>query len=205
MDDALKQRLVGATILVVLAVIFLPFVLDGSGMVKPTEPLSINLPDSSSENTVTITLKPKNKALASSSKPQLASKPVVEVKAVEPVSEKKAVSETDTSPTPRIEPKLTPKPTPSKVNSSQPTAAITITSGQWIVQLGSFSQRGNAQALRDQLINKGYQSFVEASGQGSRKVFRVRVGPITSREAAETIRKKLKLNEKRDALVMAYP
>jgi len=187
-EQALKQRLVGASVLVVLAVIFLPLLFDGSGMAKPTAPLSLDLPDASAENTVTITLKPKQVK----AKPKVVTKPIV----VKPKPAAKPVQIA----TPVIEPKASVKP---KVTAKPVIKASA--KEQFVIQLGSFGQRGNAQTLRDKLINRGYKSFVESSGQGSSKVYRVRVGPESSRERAEAIRIKLQKNEKRKGLVMSYP
>lgn len=192
MEEALKQRLVGASVLVVLAVIFLPLLFDGSGMAKPTAPLSLDLPEANAENTVTITLKPKpvkNTVVADT--PRLETKPVVKAQP-EPTPVVQRLME------PITKPAVKPKPAVKTVKSS-------VDKGQWVIQLGSFSQRSNAQALRDKLINHGYKSFVESSGRGSTQVYRVRVGPESSRERAEAIRKKLHKSEKRNGLVMAYP
>ena len=191
MEEALKQRLVGASVLVVLAVIFLPLLLDGSGMAKPTAPLSLDLPEASADNTVTITLKPQ----------KVASKPTVVKPA--PVSKPKPVQKPVAKPAPK--PEVKPKPEPKPVPKPQAKKVSDAGGSQWVVQLGSFGQRSNAQTLRDKLINLGYKSFVEASGQGSAQVYRVRVGPESSRERAEAIRIKLQNKEKRKGLVMIYP
>ena len=188
MEEALKQRLVGASVLVVLAVIFLPLLFDGSGMAKPTAPLSLDLPEASAENTVTITLKPQVPAPVVSA-PPVKPKPTPQ-KAIA-ISKPKPVVKAIAKPVPNN------RPAPQKPSAAK--------GAQWIVQLGSFGQRSNAQALRDKLINLGYKSFVEASGQGSSQVYRVRVGPETSRERAEAMRIKLQTKEKRKGLVMAYP
>ena len=170
MEEILKQRLVGTSVLVVLAVIFLPFLFDGSGMVKPTVPLSLDLPKASVENTVTITLKPQRvKSSGVVVKSKLNSKAEV----------KKLISRAAT-----------------KKNGDKT---------QWIIQLGSFSQRGNAYALRDKLIYRGYKSFIDTTGQGSTLVYRVRVGPESSRESVEVIHIKLQNSEKHKGLVIAYP
>lgn len=186
MEEALKQRLVGASVLVVLAVIFLPLLFDGSGMAKPTAPLSLDLPEASAENTVTITLKPKG---------------AIKPKVLVAKSEAASLTKPQSNPQPKavVTPQVVAKP------QSKKTAVQTGGKAQWVIQLGSFGQRSNAQALRDKLINRGYNSFIESSGQGSAQVYRVRVGPESSRERAETIRIKLKDREKRNGLVMAYP
>lgn len=58
----------------------------------------------------------------------------------------------------------------------------------WVVQVGSFAERDNANALSIRLQNAGYQAFVQDSAQGSgARVFRVHVGPRQSRRAARQL------------------
>ncbi len=58
-------------------------------------------------------------------------------------------------------------------------------SGQWVVQLGSFSQQDNAEGLVARLRAKGYQPFLQTGGTaGGGLVYRVRVGYFATRDAA---------------------
>ncbi|MBN2097279.1 MAG: tRNA (N6-isopentenyl adenosine(37)-C2)-methylthiotransferase MiaB [Candidatus Omnitrophica bacterium] len=58
------------------------------------------------------------------------------------------------------------------------------------VQLGCFSNKGNAENLRDELIHRGYQAYiVDSSGAG---LFRVLVGKFNNRLQAELLEQKLK-------------
>ena len=75
----------------------------------------------------------------------------------------------------------------------------------WVVQVGSFEQRSNANHLRDKLRNKGYASFVEPRKDKRDSVYRVRIGPKLKRSEAEELQKKLLKREKLKGIVMQYP
>src|SRR5262245_11754488 len=57
--------------------------------------------------------------------------------------------------------------------------------GRYAIQLGAFSTKARADALRQALVRDGVESTVSASGAGSEIYYRVRVGDFTDRRAAE--------------------
>ena len=58
------------------------------------------------------------------------------------------------------------------------------------VQLGCFSNKTNAEKLRDKLINNGYQAYIlELPGD---ELYHVRVGKLSSRSQAESLEQRLK-------------
>jgi DedD protein len=141
MDERMKQRLVGAAVLVLAAVIFVPMLLDqDDGDPKlpariiqrsPPELEPPRLPEDASARSV-----------------PLDSKPTTAAPAV-PAPEKP-------------EPKL-----PAKtVNKA--TAAAGGTKTGFAVQVGSFSKSSNARGLRDKLVARGYTVFVKSSGSVTR-------------------------------------
>lgn len=66
-----------------------------------------------------------------------------------------------------------------------------VAGGEWYVQLGSFSRRDNAERLVADATRRGFPAGM-IEGQGSRgPMFRVRVGPAGSREAAAELARKL--------------
>jgi DedD protein len=67
------------------------------------------------------------------------------------------------------------------------TAPTRVDGGDWIVQLGSFSQRANADRLAADLKRKGFSVSVQSGGGTSGTLFRVRAGPVADRPAAETL------------------
>jgi len=60
------------------------------------------------------------------------------------------------------------------------------------VQLGSFASRGNADKLARQLKAKGFAVYVQSSGARTSLRYRVRIGPMADREAAERTVARLK-------------
>jgi len=64
-------------------------------------------------------------------------------------------------------------------------------SSTWMVQLASFSKENNAKALQDRLRAKQFEVYVSAVDGKNGMIWRVRVGPELSKERAEAIRKVL--------------
>ena len=62
----------------------------------------------------------------------------------------------------------------------------------WVVQLGVFASRPNAERLAEQLKGKGFKVSVSESPGGGRKLFRVRAGPVGDRTAAQELAAKLR-------------
>lgn len=70
-------------------------------------------------------------------------------------------------------------------------AAPTRAAGGWLVQVGSFASRGNADRLARELKRKGYGAFVAESAGHGHKWYRVRIGPERDRAAAAAVSKRL--------------
>ncbi len=75
----------------------------------------------------------------------------------------------------------------------------------WVVQLGSFSKRGNAVALRDRLQAQGYPAFVRPTAARETGLTRVYVGPEISREEARQLSRALGKETQLSGLVVPYP
>jgi len=94
---------------------------------------------------------------------------------------------------------------PVIVASSAVAAPATSADTGFAVQVGSFASRNNAVRLLDQLGNQGYDAFIHEDQAGSRRIWRVRVGPLGTRpEAAERL---ARLVEELgiDGLVVSHP
>lgn len=61
----------------------------------------------------------------------------------------------------------------------------------WSVQLGSFSQKENAEKLVKELRSKGYAAYMHQAKSGKGSISRVYVGPELKREKAEAMATKL--------------
>src|SRR5262249_32708346 len=80
------------------------------------------------------------------------------------------------------------KPTPEPVATGDGKSS----SGAWMVQLGVFASRENAERLAQELKGKGFRiSVSEVAGHG-RTLVRVRAGPVSDRTAASDLAAKLR-------------
>ncbi len=62
----------------------------------------------------------------------------------------------------------------------------------WMVQLGVFASRSNADRLAQELKGKGFRVSVSEIAGSSRALFRVRAGPVSDRTAASELAAKLR-------------
>lgn len=169
MDRALKERLAGAVVLVLLAVWLIPQVLDGPDDAdqRATQTLTLPAPDKETGvRTQTVRLDAK-RASPTATKPPEPSKPAT------------------ADPAPRT-PRVT-KPS-AKPSSAKPAAREEVLAAEgWFVQLGSFSERANASRLADTVADLGFKTEVSKYTAGEAVLHRVRVGPRPTRVAAEAL------------------
>ena len=173
MEQHLKQRLIGATILISLAVIFVPMLV-GTDRSQPNS-ISIEIPTPPEELDSKILALPEqdNEVLAEVS-----------------VSKESGVTVT------------VPSIPPAPVSTAKAVEGVTA----WVVQVGSFSEQKNADALSERLIKAGFVAFVEQVDGKSGEIYRVRVGPELSKEKADTLAVELKQQQKlSSAIVVQYP
>jgi cell division septation protein DedD len=83
----------------------------------------------------------------------------------------------------------------------QPTPAATATGGNWWAQLGSFSSRDNAERLQKQLRAAGFPVSVSPIKSNGKELYRVRAGPVASREAAAGLQGRLAAAGHKSSLV----
>ncbi len=188
MDERLKQRLVGAAVLVLAAVVFVPMLLD-QGRGDPERPSPI-IPSQPPEATVTPLVPLHGKATAVASAPTAPARtaPTEEL----PPAKAAAASAAAESP---LEGPGSTEPEPTGPDPTRPG----VKSG-FAVQLGSFSKADNAMGLRDKLVAGGYTAFVTTLGS----VTRVYVGPQTSRAEAEKVLKQLLADIKLKGIVVNF-
>jgi cell division septation protein DedD len=80
----------------------------------------------------------------------------------------------------------------SKPGNAGATAPAGAPNHHWAVQLGSFASRANAERLVRQLKPHDASLYVSSSGKGASLRYRVRIGPLADRDAAERVMAKLK-------------
>lgn len=200
MNEQLKKRLVGAIVLVALAVIFVPMLLEGDKRSDATM-LGSNVPVPQ-ENRVGMVDIPLQVP------PPPAYAPVVVERELppEPVA---APASPAAAPEPVAAPAPAPQPKPAApVQPVKPAAVAaapkTAAAASWAVQVGSFAEQANASRLRDSLRGKGYPAYVEQVKLASGASYRVRVGPVLSRADAEAIQGKLVKIDQR-GIVVPHP
>ncbi len=87
-------------------------------------------------------------------------------------------------------PATAPASAPAAHTSGQPGGAPG-SSGAWMVQLGSFASRANAERLARQVRSGGFKVSV-SQGSSGRRLYRVRVGPVRDRDAAAQLASRLR-------------
>ena len=198
-DRALKERIIGAIVLVVFAVLVVPVFLDGTSDEQEIVSESVTLPGQNSQNrtqqTVVLDRDRSQPVPASSTPTPVAATPV----AATPVTaatrnREEPVSEPPTE-APAREPEATSAVVATSTDSPAPTPATTISStGMWAVQLGSFANQENAERLAASLREQGYAAFLSQLQTDSGALHRVRVGPQKDRDSAEAIAAQLAKN-----------
>jgi len=192
MEQGLKERLVGAAVLVIMAVIFIPMLLGGSpGSDEPITETNIPLrPDNKSSSRIVPLLE-----TGTESGPTI--KDVKEDK-VKPVDTPKESLHSITSQETTAEPEQV-----VQLADTSQSKRVGLTA--WIVQLGSFNTKENADLLNERLRKDGYPAFVEPLQQEGGTIYRVRVGPELLRSDADSLLDKLKTSMKLDGIVLRYP
>jgi DedD protein len=201
MDPNVKNRLVGVIVICALAVIFLPMILDGSGMsrnrpevVIPPQPLVSANPEFEPK---IIELKSQVEAL-----PQLEARHVDENTPAETDSKSLPSnagedSEKLASVSPKSEKPATPSPKP---------APRELAGGDsWVLQVGSFQDRDKALAQRDKLKKSNIAAvFIEQFEYQDKPSYRVRLGPFLNRDQTRVAQNKIKAKYDIDGIIMKY-
>lgn len=186
MERALKERIIGAAILVLFVVLVVPIFLDGPPDNAEIVSERVLLPGQEDQKTQTVVLD-RNRTdpvpLASSAAAAQATPKPAEQKAQKAV-ETQPVLENKPEPTPKAE-------TPKTKIEQRPPPPATSTTGMWAVQLGSFSNKENAEKLAADLRKQGYAAFLSQLATDSGQLHRVRIGPQKDRESAEAMASRL--------------
>lgn len=93
--------------------------------------------------------------------------------------------------------------TPKPADAPKPAEPAAAGSGTFSVQLAAFTDDKGANALAAKLKKAGHPSYIEPYETSRGRVWRVRVGPYSSREAAESARTRLKAEGQNGILAAA--
>ena len=218
MDRSLKERVIGASVLVALAVWLIPWVLDGP--VPDAESGAAQAPvaeGSAPLRTQTIRLEDQQNSSAQGDAP--------DIPGMLTPQDSGEVAQVTLEVSPDLQPEIAAGPAPGRPaadmsvdapsgsaavvsagvsrevgdtsspavpgTDSSATPSVEPASG-WLVQVGSFGEEENARRLADRLANAGYTARLYPHRSGGGLMYRVRVGPESSREGAEEIASSLR-------------
>ncbi|MBX8538687.1 SPOR domain-containing protein [Pseudomonas cichorii] len=221
LDKVFKQRMVGALVLIAVAVIFLPMLFTRQDEVRqvqveapaaPQAPVAPQVkvdpvpvpepqilpqePVPGEEDMSTASQLPPSMPIAPA--PPVASAPAqapaqAAAPAPAPKPAKPAPAATPAAPAPAPAPAATAKAAPSGVDANG-------LSVSWSVQLASMSNRANADNLQKTLRAQGYNAYIRTA-DGVNRVF---VGPLIERAEADRLRDQLDKQQKLKGIVVRF-
>ena len=98
-----------------------------------------------------------------------------------------------------------PKPSVPAAAPVKMTESVAVPPPGWYIQVGSFSQKMNAEGLRERLQAAGHATRLQAINIGKAQVYRVLVGPADSRASAEQQNSRLATQQQIKGIVIEYP
>lgn len=204
LDKVVKQRMVGALVLVALAVIFLPMLFTREDELRqvqveaPAAPAVPALPQVQVEPVAVPEPQVIPDEALAAQQPSAPSTPIAPAPVVEP----------EPAPAPAAPQAQPVTPAPAKPVATPPKAAATAPSKvdvnglpvSWSVQLASLSNRANAENLQKTLRSQGYNAYIRAA-DGTNRVF---VGPLIERAEAERLRDVINRQQKLKGFVVRF-
>ena len=202
MNDVLKQRLVGALILVALGVVFWPIIFVEPGERPGVE--QVRIPPRPQVDTTPI--EPPERA---GLRPSEALQAPPTVPAEGPDGD---IAETTAAPAADEEtgsPAVAPEPAPpiARTRTSPPEKPELDSDGvpiAWILQVASVSSDSKAEELRQQLQALDHKAYVKKVTREGRSLYRVYVGPKFERARLETIQADIDARFGVKSMVMRY-
>jgi DedD protein len=199
MDESLKARLIGAAVLVAVAVLLIPELLSGR---KTAEPQSADSAEARGTRTFTIELNggsvpgdPQPPPVTEAPAPANAPAPVAAME--QPAAEPPVAALPEPAPEP-VGPRelpavaTAPPAIPDKPPVETAPAPAAVTRGGWAVQVGAFGSASAAQRLVKDLQGAGYRAYVSPVTRSGKTLHRVRVGPEAGRDDANRLAERLK-------------
>jgi DedD protein len=189
MDQKLKQRLVGAVVLISLAVIFIPIILEGPD--DEWSPHTQGMPEPPKiDYRAQIELPP----------PDAGPSPRPAPAVVEPVAEEAAEPEPAAGESAAEAVVAVPEPMPP---TAAPVPATVVPADAWLIQVGSFSLQPNALGLRNRLQQAGFEAILQDVKTPSGEItYRVLVGPLDDRATADKLQQRLLREQQLKGLVV---
>jgi DedD protein len=226
LDKAYKQRMVGALVLIAIAVIFLPMLFsrqDEARRVQVEAPAAPQAPATSQIKVEPVSVPeqqplpqepvPTDDELTQPAQPVHPAQPAQQRTSQQPPSmpiapapSKPVAAAPKPAQTAPVKP--APAPTPAPAQAPAPVASAADTSRvdanglsvTWAVQLASLSNRANADTLQKTLRTQGYNAYIRTA-DGVNRVF---VGPVIERVEADRLRDTLEKQQKIKGIVVRF-
>jgi len=192
-----RHRLIGAAVLVLIAVVGLPRILDSSPKLAPND-IAVNIVTS-------LPIPGTDAKPADKPKAEIVTEPIKEAPKLTLAPEQKLESKSEPKPETKVEPK--PSPAPNKAAglglaageeiiaapSNSGTNTATNGSGKYVIQIGAFASEERAKGWITKLKEQKIPNYVlnKNASDGS-KLYVLRAGPYADKDSAETAEKKIK-------------
>ena len=194
MDQQLKERLVGIIVLVLFAVIFIPMFF--------SEPIDLVSKEKTNLSNS------KESEFVSKLKPVDDSTQELDTKSIEYDTVTEETPQTVTEETPQtVTEEITDLVNEETAFRKESLAENQMGQMNWIVQIGSYSNKENAEKENLRAKNAGFRSFINPITQNNKIMYQVCLGPeydeLDANKLREEIKKKIKLET--EPIVKKYP
>lgn len=187
MEARVRERLVGALVLVAIVVLFVPAILKGrdpppaaAPEAAPVRRIELPIGDATPVPEEQVLVPEPAQPAATSVKPQASPLPTPEP------------TESRAPPPPPAMPATEPRPATVAPRTPETGAAPVAPAPAWAVQLGAFSNKAKADQLVAELRKRRFAAFVLEYRAGGQVLYRVRVGPEQDRARAEATAARLR-------------
>lgn len=199
LDPLLKQRLIGAITLLILAVLIIPLVLDGPVPGRETVVAEKPILEPGVPRSAWQPLDPPVRVKVDSKGEARVQAGVSAHHAREPAAPPAQAGREDRAKTQREAEKG------ERAPEAKAAPATGSAQHRYIIQMGLFGEQQNAVRLSKRLAKLGYRSHVDKQTGGNGEVYRVYVGPYPHRQAADASRKVLLKRVKLRGFLRNYP
>lgn len=196
MDNiSFAQRMVGAIILLSLAIIFVPMILEPEDEISETIK-GTNIP-SMPDNVATIVFQMDNEGVFKSLEDQVSKGEELSIRKALESDQRVLPENASTKDQNDVEKEIEKKTLSTNITEG---GAIT-----WMVQLGTFGEKANATKLRDKLRKQGFSAYLRERRGANSTIWQVRVGPELSAKKASDLKVRLEKFTGLQALVIRHP
>ncbi|KZL40278.1 SPOR domain-containing protein [Pseudomonas syringae] len=214
LDNVFKQRMVGALVLIAVAVIFLPMLFtreDETRQVQVEAPAAPQAPAAAQVRVDPVPVPepqvlpqepvPGDDDMSSNQPPAMSIAPAPTAQTAPAAPASKPAAKPAPAPAPATATAAAPAATPAPAKPAAPAGVdANGLSISWSVQLASMSNRANADNLQKTLRTQGYNAYIRTA-DGVNRVF---VGPLIERAEADRLRDQLDKQQKLKGIVVRF-